>query len=97
MEGKVLVGIFTPAFSYPASLSYAATIKAALADLGLQEDECDFLKQENGRLSCIIKNNSMFCIVCLINHLSHTPRKLHHTTSQLIFYHLIYRIYFAIC
>jgi len=57
VEGKVLVGIFTPAFSYPSTLSYPATIKAALADLGLQEDECEFMKQENGRLSCIIKNN----------------------------------------
>jgi hypothetical protein len=64
VEGKVHVGIFTPAFSYPASLSYTATVSAVLADLGLQEDDCEFMKQDNDKLACVIKNNSMsFCAI----------------------------------
>lgn len=58
--GKLHVGIFTHAYSYPASQSYNLIVKQALADLGLQEDECEFLKQDNDKLACVIKNTSMW-------------------------------------
>jgi hypothetical protein len=61
VEDKVYVGIFTPAFSYPSSWSHTAIVKAALTDLGLKEDECEFLRQDNDKLACVIRNNnSMF-------------------------------------
>lgn len=60
VEGKLYVGIFTPAFTYPASLSYARIVKATLAELELQEEDCEFLKQDNDKIACVIKNNSMF-------------------------------------
>ncbi len=65
VEGKLQVGIFTHAYSYPASLSYAATVQQALTDLGLQEDECEFLnfQQDSDKLACVIKNNSMYTII----------------------------------
>jgi hypothetical protein len=61
VQGNVLVGIYIPAFSYPAALSYQAIINAALDDFGLKEDVCEFFRTENdNKIACIIKNTSMW-------------------------------------
>lgn len=63
--GNVLVGIFTPAFAYPATLSYQDIVNATLEDLGMTEGDCEFLKQDEDKISCVIKNNSMILLRCV--------------------------------
>lgn len=59
-SGNVVVGIFVPAFTYPAPLSHQAIVNAALEDFGLDVDACEFMRPDNDKIACVLKNSSMW-------------------------------------